>query len=78
MATTTAARSSRLRFNLRLPDAVSALAERDFRIVWMGQAVSMTGTWMQMIAQGLLVLQLWNSPFALGALNFANAIPSLS
>lgn len=76
MATTTAA-PRRLPFNVRLPDSLSALAERDFRVVWIGQAISMTGTWMQMIAQGLLILTLWNSPFALGALNFANAIPSL-
>ena len=75
MATTTVPR--RLPFNLRLPDSISALGERDFRVVWLGQAVSMTGTWMQMIAQGLLVLALWNSAFALGALNFANAVPSL-
>lgn len=53
------------------------LAERDFRVIWTGQAVSMVGTWMQMVAQGLLVLQLWNYAFALGALNFANAVPSL-
>jgi MFS family permease len=79
MATSTnaVATARRLPFGFRLPDAVSALAERDFRIVWMGQAVSMTGTWMQMIAQGLLVLTLWNNAFALGALTFANAIPSL-
>jgi MFS family permease len=75
MATTTV--PSRLPLGLRLPDSISALAERDFRVVWIGQAVSMTGTWMQMIAQGLLVLSLWNSAFALGALNFANAVPSL-
>jgi MFS family permease len=79
MSTTTASaaapRASRLR--LRLPDSVSVLAERDFRVVWMGQAISRAGTWMQMVAQGLLVLTLWNSAFALGALNFANAGPSL-
>lgn len=63
--------------SLRLPDSLSALAERDFRVIWTGQAISMTGTWMQMIAQGLLVLELWNNPFALGAVNFANAAPSL-
>jgi MFS family permease len=62
---------------LRLPDSVSVLAERDFRIVWIGQAVSMTGTWMQAVAQGLLVLSLWDSAFALGSVNFANAVPSL-
>lgn len=76
MATTTvpAAKTSRL----RLPEAVSVLAERDFRVVWLGQAVSMTGTWMQVVGQSLLVLELWNSAFALGALNFANAVPALA
>jgi MFS family permease len=67
----------RLPFTFRMPEAISALAERDFRVVWTGQAISMTGTWMQVIAQGLLVLKLWDSAFALGALNFANALPSL-
>ncbi|TAK57603.1 MAG: MFS transporter, partial [Dehalococcoidia bacterium] len=76
MATTTAA-ASPSRFRLQLPEAVSVLAIRDFRVFWIGEAVSMTGTWMQFVAQGLLVLQLWDSAFALGALNFANAIPSL-
>lgn len=75
MATTAVPR--RLPFNIQLPDSISALSERDFRVVWLGQAISMTGTWMQMIAQGLLVLTLWNSAFALGALNFANALPAL-
>jgi MFS family permease len=56
---------------------MSALSERDFRVVWTGQAISMTGTWMQMIAQGLLVLTLWNSALALGLLTFANALPSI-
>ncbi len=65
------------RFRLGLPDAVSVLGERDFRVIWTGQAISMVGTWMQMVAQGLLVLKLWDSAFALGALNFANAVPSL-
>jgi MFS family permease len=77
MATTTTTAPRRLPFNLSLPDSINALGERDFRVVWIGQAISMTGTWMQMIAQGLLVLTLWNSAFALGALNFANAGPSL-
>ena len=74
MATTTAAPPAS---RFRLPEAVSVLAIRDFRVFWFGQAVSMTGTWMQFVAQGLLVLKLWDSAFALGALNFANAVPSL-
>jgi len=76
MATTTTAPAAP-RFRFRLPESVSVLRERDFRVVWTGQAISMVGTWMQMVAQGILVLQLWNSTFALGALNFANAVPSL-
>ena len=75
MATTTIAAPRR--FALRLPDSVSALSERDFRVVWVGQAVSMCGTWMQVVAQGLVVLALWDSAFALGATNFAHALPSL-
>lgn len=74
MATTTA--SPRL-LGLRLPDSLAVLGERDFRVVWTGQAISMSGTWMQVIAQSLLVLELWDSAFALGAVNFANALPSL-
>ena len=61
----------------RLPASISVLAERDFRVVWTGQAVSMVGTWMQVVAQGLLVLELWDSPIALGIVNFANALPTL-
>lgn len=56
---------------------MSVLGERDFRVVWTGQAVSMVGTWMQAVASGLVVLALWNSAFALGVVNFANAIPML-
>jgi MFS family permease len=76
MATTTAPIAPS-RFRLRLPDSLSVLAENDYRTVWIGQAISMVGTWMQIVAQGILVLRLWDNAFALGALNFANAIPSL-
>jgi len=60
-----------------MPESLEVLAERDYRIVWTGQAISMVGTWMQVVAQGLLVLELWDSPLALGTMNFANALPSL-
>lgn len=43
-----------------------ALAHRNFRLFLFGQAVSLTGTWMQSIAQGWLVLLLTNSPFYVG------------
>lgn len=43
-----------------------ALAHRNFRLFLFGQSVSLTGTWMQSVAQGWLVLLLTNSPFYVG------------
>ena len=43
-----------------------ALAHRNFRLFFLGQGVSLIGTWMQNIAQGWLVLELTNSPFYVG------------
>jgi MFS family permease len=60
-----------------LPEALSVLREPDYRTVWTGNAISLIGTWMQVVAQGLLVLELWDSELALGTMNFANALPSL-
>ena len=54
-----------------------ALHERDFRIFWLGQLVSVTGTWMQTVAQGWLVLQLTGSPFVLGLAAAARSLPVL-
>ena len=59
----------------RLRQTFIALEERDFRIFWLGQLVSVTGTWMQTVAQGWLVLQLTGSPFVLGLATAARSIP---
>src|SRR5947208_556183 len=40
-----------------------ALAHRNFRLFFLGQGVSLIGTWMQNVGQGWLVLELTNSPF---------------
>lgn len=55
----------------------SSLRHRDFRLFFSGQMVSLTGTWMQNVAQGWLVLQLTNSPFLLGIINAIAALPIL-
>src|SRR3954451_2434349 len=54
-----------------------ALRVRDYRLLWTGSLISNIGTWMQMIGQGWLVLQLTNSPFWLGLVSFASAVPAL-
>lgn len=53
---------------------MSSLAIRNYRLYFLGQLVSVTGTWMQTVAQSFLVLQLTHPGSALGltiALRFA-------
>lgn len=52
-----------------------ALAHRDFRLFWVGQLVSLIGTWMQSVAQGWLMHRLTGSAFMLGLLGFAQFLP---
>jgi MFS family permease len=54
-----------------------ALRHRNFRLFWSGAFLSNTGTWMQAVAQGWLVLQLSNSPFWLGVDGFMATAPGL-
>ncbi len=53
----------------------AALQYRNFSLLWAGLIVSNTGTWMQNVAQGWLVLQLTNSPLWLGLLGLSFAVP---
>src|SRR5579875_36252 len=51
-----------------------ALQYRDFRLLWIGLIVSSVGTWMQIIAQSLLVLKITHgSALALGIVSLAQA-----
>lgn len=61
----------------RLRQTFVAFQERDFRIFWLGQLVSVTGTWMQTVAQGWLILVLTGSPFVLGVAAAARTLPVL-
>lgn len=54
-----------------------ALSHRDFRLFWIGAFLSNVGTWMQMVAQGWLVLLLTNSAFWLGLDGFFATAPGL-
>ena len=62
---------------MKLPESIQVLRNRDFRRYWIGQAVSLTGTWMQVMAQGWLVTGLSQSASVLGALNVATTLPIL-
>mgnify|MGYP001247142706 CR=1 FL=1 len=60
-----------------LSSTFRALRHRNFRLFWVGQWVSVTGTWMQTMAQSWLVYRLTDSPLALGLLSAARFGPSL-
>lgn len=55
-----------------------ALSHRNFRLFWTGAFLSNTGTWMQAVAQGLLVYELTDSAFWLGVDGFAATAPGLA
>ncbi len=54
-----------------------ALRHRNFRLFFAGQLISLTGTWMQQVAQSWLIYRLTHSALLLGAIGFAGQIPSL-
>lgn len=58
---------------MRLP----ALRHVEFRLFWFGQMVSLTGTWVQSVAQQWLVLKLTGSAFKLGLVTTIQFIPLL-
>jgi MFS family permease len=54
-----------------------ALRHRNYRLYFAGQLVSLTGTWMQSVAQAWLAYQLTHSAALLGIVGFAGQVPAL-
>src|SRR3954464_5592074 len=52
-------------------------ANRNFRLFFTGQLISNTGTWLQNVAQGVLVLRLTDSSLMVGVSNAALFVPVL-
>ncbi|MCQ3980812.1 MAG: MFS transporter, partial [Anaerolineae bacterium] len=63
-------------FSLNFGQTFAALRHRNYRLWFIGQLVSLVGTWMQTTAQGYLVFQLTHSPAYLGYVGFAAGAPS--
>ena len=55
----------------------SSLGARNFRLYMIGQAISLCGTWMQVLAQGWLVLSITHSGFQLGLVSALQFFPIL-
>ncbi|HZU07517.1 MAG TPA: MFS transporter [Chloroflexota bacterium] len=61
----------------RLAATFRALRNRNYRLFWSGQLVSLTGSWIQRTAMAWLVLQLTDSPLALGTVTMLQFLPLL-
>ena len=59
----------------RFQNTFRALRVRNYRLWWIGQLVSLCGSWMQRVAQAWLVLQITDSPLALGTVTMLQFAP---
>jgi len=57
------------------PHALRSLRHRNLRLFFGGQCVSLSGSWMQSVAQGWLVYRLTRSPQMLGLVGFLSQLP---
>jgi len=60
----------------KFKDIFKSLHSRNYRIYFIGQGVSLIGTWMQNIALSWLVYRLTGSVFLLGLIGFTSQIPT--
>jgi MFS family permease len=59
----------------RVSETFRALRHRNYRLFYTGQAISLTGTWMQTVAQSWLVIELTDSKAALGIVTTLQFLP---
>lgn len=60
-----------------MPPTFASFRHRNYRLFFLGQTISLIGSWMQGVAQGWLVLILSNSAFILGLVGVLNTLPLL-
>jgi|WetSurMetagenome_2_1015567.scaffolds.fasta_scaffold14756_2 MFS family permease len=62
---------------MAIKDHFPALASRDYLIFWVGQFVSLIGTWMQNTTQPYLAYRITGSSLDLGLIAFSSTLPTL-
>ncbi len=60
-----------------LLDTFASFRHRNYRLFFLGQTISLVGSWMQAVAQGWLVLLLTDSALLLGVAGALNTLPLL-
>ncbi len=71
-----AAQTTRERATFRLGATFAALRHPNYRLWFLGQLISLVGTWMQTTAQGFFIYELTGSPVYLGVVGFAAGVPT--
>lgn len=66
-----------MNFQSRFFQRFPALASRDFAIFWVGQFISLIGSWMQNTTQPYLAFRLTGRPLDLGLIGAAATLPTL-
>jgi MFS family permease len=61
----------------KLLEAFPPFASKNFRLYFVGQIISMIGTWLEIVAQGWLVFDMTGSAFWVGVTAAASTIPTL-
>lgn len=59
----------------RIANTFRSLRHRNYRLWFIGQTISLSGTWMQTMAQQVLIYRLTGSAAALGLISFIGLIP---
>ena len=73
--TTTTSSTARMEGRSRFQDMIRSLKYRNFQLFFSGQLISLTGTWMDNIAEAWLVYRLTGSSLLLGTVAFAGQVP---
>ena len=69
-------KSKQVNLNSNLRTILRSFSSRNYRLFFSGQLVSLTGTWIQIVAMSWLVYRLTNSAFMLGLVTFLSQVPS--
>jgi MFS family permease len=67
--------STQTDLNSRWPESLRALRHRNYQLFFVGQLISLIGTWMDQVAEAWLVYRLTGSALLLGTVAFASQIP---
>jgi len=71
----TGPRATTIKSNSRVATTFRALRHRNYQLWFFGQGLSLIGTWMQSMAQQVLVYRLTGSASALGIVSFMTVLP---